>query len=192
MSYRSSSVSFSPLKLALATSFLLIFAQMGCTKPIQVKNWEDPLGSRSGEGDEDGRSAANRAGASASDVPQSALDELRANFEKVHFPYDSVDLTDETRKVLDRNAQILNRYPAIRVTLEGHCDDRGSTEYNLALGERRSASVEEYLVRLGVAETQLRKVSFGEERPLAQDSNEGAWAENRRVEFVATVGAGPG
>lgn len=155
----------------------------GCTKQVQVKDYAsavDGAGDRAGGGADPGSTRVE-------DVPEAVIDELRANFEKVYFEYDSHDLTPDTRAVLERNATILKRYATLRVTLEGHCDDRGSTEYNLALGERRASSVQEYLVGLGVRTEQLERVSYGEERPEAPGEGEGTRSRNRRVEFVATV-----
>ncbi|MCK6529189.1 peptidoglycan-associated lipoprotein Pal [Myxococcota bacterium] len=164
-----------PLGIALALA--------GCTKQVQVKDYGSPLdgaGDRAGDG-------ASAGSTRVEDVPDAVIDELRANFEKVYFEYDSHDLTPDTRSVLERNATILKRYATLRVTLEGHCDDRGSTEYNLALGERRASSVQEYLVGLGVRPEQLERVSYGEERPEVPGEGEGTRSRNRRVEFVATV-----
>ncbi len=104
------------------------------------------------------------------------------DFDKVHFEFDSHILTAEARRVLSENAECLKQMDE-RVTLEGHCDERGTQEYNLALGERRANSVREYLISLGVPSNLLRTVSYGKERPLDRRSNETAWAKNRRVEF---------
>ena len=169
---------------ALAIGGLLLVAS-ACNKQLQVKSYQDPLGND--DGAESAAPPPDDGGGSVHGVPVQALDELRANFERVHFEYDSADLTDTTREALDRNAQILLRYPQIVVSVEGHCDDRGSTEYNLALGERRAAAVKDYLVRLGVKEGQLVPVSYGEERPLDPREDTTAWAQNRRVEFVSRV-----
>lgn len=103
----------------------------------------------------------------------------------VRFAFNDYSLTPETRAALQTLAECL-RENRVNVTLEGHCDERGTEEYNMALGERRASAVKRYLVNLGVEENRLRTVSYGKERPVAYGSNEAAWAQNRRVEFVVT------
>jgi peptidoglycan-associated lipoprotein len=104
----------------------------------------------------------------------------------VHFDLDSAALTEETRRQLEQHALWLQNRRDVRVTLEGHCDERGTVEYNLALGEQRARAVRDYLVSLGVAADRLRTVSYGKERPLDPASNEAAWARNRRVHFTTS------
>ena len=101
----------------------------------------------------------------------------------IHFDFDKYDLKPEARSILQTKAQVLKQYPNMRVTIEGHCDERGTEEYNLALGERRANSAYEFLVLLGVPANRLNKVSYGESRPLDPAGNEVAWAKNRRCEF---------
>jgi len=101
----------------------------------------------------------------------------------IHFDFDKYDLKPEARSVLQAKAQVLKQYPNMRVVIEGHCDNRGTEEYNLALGERRANSAYEFLVLLGVPANRLSKVSYGESRPLDPANNEVAWAKNRRCEF---------
>jgi peptidoglycan-associated lipoprotein len=101
----------------------------------------------------------------------------------VHFPYDSSALTEAARSALERHALWLQSRRDVRVTIEGHCDKRGTTEYNLALGEQRARAVWDYLVSLGVAPERLRTVSYGKERPLDPADTEEAYAKNRRAHF---------
>lgn len=103
--------------------------------------------------------------------------------ERVYFPFDQHALTDQARRVLDANAIILKSSPTLKVSIEGHCDSRGSDEYNLALGERRAHVVKNYLVSLGVASNRLETISYGEEMPADRAMTEDAWAMNRRTEF---------
>ena len=103
--------------------------------------------------------------------------------ERVYFPYDQFTLTNKARRVLDANAIILKSSPALKVSIEGHCDSRGSDEYNLALGERRAHVVKNYLVSLGVASDRFEAISYGEELPADSAMTESAWAMNRRAEF---------
>jgi peptidoglycan-associated lipoprotein len=106
-------------------------------------------------------------------------------FETVYFDFDSSDLRQDSRDVLSRHAEtILKSYPGAKIQIEGHCDERGSAEYNLALGERRAKSVQKYLTTLGVKPESLLIISFGKEKPAVNGSDEAAWAKNRRAEFV--------
>ncbi len=102
----------------------------------------------------------------------------------IHFAFDSYELSAESRAVLAAKATIMRRYSMVRVVIEGHTDERGTEEYNLALGERRARAAYEHLVILGVDPERMSIVSFGEERPMNPAHNETAWAENRRDEFV--------
>ena len=101
----------------------------------------------------------------------------------IHFDFDRYDLKPEARQVLTRKAEIMKQYPEIKLVIEGHCDERGTAEYNLALGERRARAAADYLVNLGVASGKLSIVSYGKDRPLDPGHNEAAWAKNRRDEF---------
>ncbi len=104
----------------------------------------------------------------------------------IHFDYDSADLREADRQMLSRNAETLKKFDFIRVTVEGHCDDRGTVEYNLALGERRARTAYDYIVALGVAADRLKTVSYGKEVPLCQERTEECWARNRRAHFAIT------
>lgn len=103
--------------------------------------------------------------------------------EDVHFDYDQATLTEQARAILDRHAAWLKSHPSAKVMVEGHCDERGTVEYNLALGDRRARAARDYLVSAGVASEALRTTSYGKERPLDTGSNEAAWARNRRAHF---------
>lgn len=109
---------------------------------------------------------------------------LEAQLKTVFFGYDKSDLSDVTLRVLQDNARVLKLNPGLDVVIEGHCDERGTIEYNLALGQRRAASVRDYLIGLGVDANRLRTVSYGEERPVANGNDESAWSRNRRGQFV--------
>ena len=103
--------------------------------------------------------------------------------DRVFFDTDKSDLTADSREVLEKVAVWMNSYPVATVTIEGHADERGTREYNLALGERRANSVSDYLAALGVNPNRLQTVSFGKEQPAVLGSNEEAWAQNRRGVF---------
>ena|SRR5438477_3447730 len=104
--------------------------------------------------------------------------------EDIHFEYDSANLTDQARSVLEKHALWLQSHRGAKVMVEGHCDERGTVEYNLALGEKRARAARDYLASLGVPASRLRIISFGKERPVDPGHNEDAWAKNRRDEFI--------
>ena len=108
-------------------------------------------------------------------------------FRNVHFDYDSSNLNDLARQNIEFNIQILEQNPQVRVQLEGHCDERGTAEYNLALGQKRAQAVYEVLVSYGVDSNRLSTISYGEEVPIETASNDAAWAKNRRVHFSGFV-----
>lgn len=114
---------------------------------------------------------------------EQAIAEIKQNFQRVHFEFDSPSLTADSKAALAKNAELLQKFTSIRVEVQGHADERGTTEYNLALGEKRAQSIVKQLALLGVDGSRLEIVSFGEERPLESGSSESAWAANRRAEF---------
>lgn len=116
-----------------------------------------------------------------------AMQELAKNFERVYFEFDSALLTRDSRDALADNVQIMNRFPEIKVEVEGHCDDRGSSEYNLALGERRAFAIRRYMVTAGLPENRIETISYGEEKPIEIGKTPLAHQMNRRAEFRVTV-----
>jgi len=108
-------------------------------------------------------------------------------FETVFFDYDKSNIRSDQRSILNRNAELLMKYKTVRVQIEGHCDERGTNEYNLALGQRRADASKQYLVEYGVSSSRVTTISYGEERPLDRGHNETAWGKNRRSEFVITA-----
>jgi peptidoglycan-associated lipoprotein len=105
---------------------------------------------------------------------------------EVYFDFDKADVRDADRAVLSKNAEALKRFDFLRVTVEGHCDERGTVEYNLALGERRAKAAYDYLVSLGVPVERLKTVSYGKEVPACLQSTEDCWQKNRRAHFTVT------
>lgn len=103
---------------------------------------------------------------------------------RIHFDFDKYDIRPGDTKILEKNAEVLRAYPEVRARIEGHCDERGTNEYNLALGEKRAAAARDYLIRLGIEKERISVISFGEENPLVTGHNELAWAKNRRAEFA--------
>ena len=104
----------------------------------------------------------------------------------IHFEYDSAALTEEARAILEKHALWLQGHRDLKVTVEGHCDERGTVEYNLALGEQRARATRDYLVSLGVSADRLRVASYGKERPLDPGAGAAAWAKNRRAHFAVS------
>ena len=122
-------------------------------------------------------------------IPGSAED-LRVNVgDTVHFGYNEYTVEDADKQILSRQAAWLQKYPSVRVTVEGHADERGTREYNLALGARRANAVKEVLVSQGVSAGRVETVSYGKERPICTESNESCWAQNRRGVTTVTGGA---
>ena len=107
-------------------------------------------------------------------------------FQPVFYAFDSAEVEGDAQKVLNANAEILRKYPTWVITIEGHADERGTAEYNLALGERRATAARTYLVSLGIPADRLKTVSYGKEFPFDPGHDEAAWAKNRRAHFVVT------
>jgi peptidoglycan-associated lipoprotein len=118
-------------------------------------------------------------------VPGSRADFLQSVVsDRIFFGFDSYSVDDEARRTLDAQAEWLNRNPNVQVTIEGHADERGTREYNLALGDRRANAARDYLQSRGVAANRMQVISWGKERPAIEGSNESAWAQNRRAVTV--------
>ena len=126
---------------------------------------------------------------SADDLAGRNLEDLNRDnpLRPAYFPLDSAELDDEARTIVAANADVLKRYPQWVITIEGHCDERGTTEYNLALGERRAMAAKSYLQSLGVPADRLRTVSYGDEYPFDRTSSEVGWSRNRRAHFVISA-----
>lgn len=112
------------------------------------------------------------------------LDDQVLQLETIHFDYNSYELRPDAIKILEESARLLKKYPAAKVTIEGHCDERGTVEYNIALGERRAYSVKSYLVEYGINPDNLITISYGKEKPLDPGHDEDAWEKNRRAAIV--------
>ena len=104
--------------------------------------------------------------------------------QKIHFDFDQSDVKSEFKKTLEGNANYLKDHDKTSVTIEGHCDERGTAEYNLALGERRAMSTKKYLISLGISADRIYTISYGEELPIDPNHSEDSWAKNRRAHFL--------
>jgi peptidoglycan-associated lipoprotein len=164
------------LKLIALAAALALTA--GCAKKAPE---ELPPAPSTGEATDGG----DQTGIEGQALPGSRADFLQSvPSDRVFFDTDLADIDDQDRQTLDAQAQWLQRYPAVRVTIEGHADERGTREYNLALGERRANAAKNYLASRGVATMRMNVISWGKERPEATGSDEGAWAQNRRAVTV--------
>jgi peptidoglycan-associated lipoprotein len=168
---------------------ILIFTALGCapsasSKPdLSVATPDKSTEKQPGEG----RSLTKESTAQ----PGSSLDDLREGkppatgpLKDIFFGFDRYDLEAEARSTLKANADWLKKNPAGRVEIEGHCDERGTNEYNLALGAKRAQAAKDYLVTLGIATERLSTISYGEEIPVCKEPNESCWRQNRRARFV--------
>ena len=177
------------LAIALVMILPAMFFTASCTKKVvqtqlvPTTQAEVPKASdRSAEEAEQARRLQEdrlRAEATAREAAETAL----VN-ENIHFAFDSSVLLDQAQQILNSKADYLRTNPGVTVTVEGHCDERGTDAYNIALGKRRAESVKNFLVNLGISANRLNTISYGEERPLAMDQNEASWAKNRRAQFV--------
>jgi peptidoglycan-associated lipoprotein len=127
-------------------------------------------------------------GVAAGELPADVAAINQAGYLKdAFFETDKADLRDDTREVLAADAAWLKNHPSVKVTIEGHCDERNTSEYNLALGWRRANAAKDYMVSLGVIADNVATISYGEEKPFAAGHDETAWSQNRRVHFVVTA-----
>ena len=134
--------------------------------------------------------AAERAAAEERAARERAVAAARATLEEmIFFDYDQSAIRDDAAAILRRKADVLRASPQVQIRIAGHADERGSTEYNLALGNRRAESVRQFLAGFGLPESRFSIISYGEEQPLERMSSESAWARNRRAEFQITAGA---
>lgn len=134
------------------------------------------------------RAAEEQRRAAAAEAERNAAAARATLTEMVFFDYDESQLTPETERLLRAKMEILRNNPGVQLRMEGHADERGTSEYNIALGNERAEAVIQFLTNFGIDGGRFTPVSFGEERPLSQASNEASWARNRRVEFVITAG----
>ena len=179
---------------------ILILAGTGCAPSVTNRpdsasmsstTPSDSTAQRSGEGKRSTTAESTTAG-------QSSLDQLRAGessatsasspLKDIYFSFDQYDLELDARNTLKANAEWLKANPTARVEIEGHCDERGTNEYNLALGAKRAQAAKDYLVTLGIATERLSTISYGEEIPQCKEANENCWRQNRRARFVIIPG----
>lgn len=163
----------------------VVFASGGCSR-IEVEQEQDDAYIAPSGDNTDGDVSLGELGDAPADTA-GAAGETPPSMEPVYFTFDSSVLGPEATEALRRNSAFLKDNPRATVQVEGHCDERGTTEYNLGLGERRANAAKGYLLQLGVEQERISIVSYGEERPADPGHGETAWAKNRRAEFVVTT-----
>ncbi|MGB2437036.1 MAG: peptidoglycan-associated lipoprotein Pal, partial [Candidatus Puniceispirillales bacterium] len=164
--------------LRLSTLLAAVFLLAACETAPNATG--DAAGTAASGSSTSGSSTAS-SGSDAASQQRSHLEELISIGDRVLFDFDSYELTSSAKSVLNNQANFLSSNPSVRITIEGHCDERGTREYNLALGERRATAARDFLLAQGVDSARLRTISYGKERPAVAGSNEGAWAKNRRA-----------
>lgn len=131
-----------------------------------------------------GEGAPGGAGVGEETLGAAGAEDPQKELQDVHFDFDRYTIRPEGRMILKENQRVLRRLPDVEVLIEGHCDERGTVEYNLALGQKRAEAVRDYMISLGMRSDQISTISYGEELPLDPRSNEEAWAKNRRAHTV--------
>ena len=169
--------------IKLFTSALLVFFLAACS--TTPKDTADSSGSGSSSSSSDVSSSEEgtitETSPESSSITPGSQEDLIVNVgDRVFFNYDSSDLDSDAQELLQDQVAWLKQYSDVSVIVEGHCDERGTREYNLALGEKRAQSVKNYLISLGISSDRISTISYGKERPAVVGSNDGAWAQNRR------------
>lgn len=194
------------LTIAVAIAALTVGGTMGCRKADPPGPTPEQIEAER-QAAEEARLAAERAeaerlaaaGATGTDAERARAEAVRAETAaareileaRVHFDYDRSAIRSDAEQRLMQKVAVMRANPEVRIRIEGHTDERGSIEYNLALGQRRAESARDYLVNFGIAANRIETVSWGEDRPLVRASNEEAWAMNRRAEFRIIAGGEP-
>jgi len=165
-----------------------LFGFFGCAKKDQVQPGPDEVEVVPAEETVGGPggpvTGEMQPGLSEESLRAEARAELQGQLQDIYFDFDKYNIRPESRLILKENYAVLRGVPGAEVLIEGHCDERGTVEYNLALGQRRANATRDFLISLGMEAPQLSTVSYGEERPLDPRHNEDAWAKNRRCHFV--------
>ena len=165
--------------IKLLASALLVFFLAACSST--PKDTADSSGSGSTSSSSDVSSSAETESTDSASIEPGSQEDLIVNVgDRVFFNYDSAELDTDAQELLQDQVAWLKQYSNVSVIIEGHCDERGTREYNLALGEKRAQSVKNYLINLGISADRVSTISYGKESPAVVGSNDGAWAQNRR------------
>jgi peptidoglycan-associated lipoprotein len=175
---------------------LIFLGLTGCPPTSRPQSQGAVTGAGPGTGSGGGQAGESRGGAGAGPSERSSLEALRQGekpgssgpLKDIYFDYDRYDVRADAREALKTNAGWLKSNPQVRVQIEGHADERGTNEYNLALGAKRSQAAKDYLVTLGIVESRLTTISYGEEVPVCKEQTEDCWQKNRRARFVPAAG----
>jgi peptidoglycan-associated lipoprotein len=169
----------------------MILVAAGCAPSATPKPEPSATSSASAKPATPGPGEGQRGATGESTTGQSSLDDLQKGkppapgpLKEIFFSFDRYDLEGDARETLKLNADWLKRNPTVRIEIEGHCDERGTNEYNLALGAKRAQAAKDYLITLGIAADRLSTISYGEEIPVCKEQNESCWRQNRRARFV--------
>ena len=168
------------MRLKFIMAIAALFVASACTTVTDTDSGAGGSGESTKSSSSSSVESSQSQSKSAEILPGSQADLVSNVGDRVLFEYDSSDLTPEARRTLERQAAWLKRYSNVSVTVEGHCDERGTREYNLALGERRATAVSNFLVALGINGARIMTISYGKEKPVALGSNDTAWSQNRR------------
>ena len=125
-------------------------------------------------------------------IATAAIEQMKANFKRVYFDLNSADLNDDSRAALDENLSIMQKVTELSIEIQGHADERGTTEYNVSLGQKRAEKISQHFTLQGIAPSRIKIISYGEERPAVEGSSEAIWSKNRRCEFVILRSDNPG
>lgn len=185
-------------KSLFVTVLILCFSlvMIGCPKKTTVK--EEPSVKKEGAAEPEAERAAKEKETKSKEQFEKSLVAQKtpgiqgevfesALLKDIHFDFDKYDIRPEDAAILRENAALLKKFPNVKVQLEGHCDERGTIEYNLALGERRANRTKDFLISSGISTARLSTISYGKERPLDPGHNEQAWAKNRRAHTIITA-----
>jgi peptidoglycan-associated lipoprotein len=162
---------------ALTTSFVALFLIVGCSSN-KPKNSQDDAAAVGAEGNNEGLSLELNG---SSDTGKAG------GLRTAYFSYDSSAIEGDTKATIEANAEFLKKMPNVDIQVEGHADERGGRQYNLALGERRAKAVRDHLVAMGIPAKRISVISYGSERPASEGSDESSWSKNRRANFVVTA-----
>jgi peptidoglycan-associated lipoprotein len=125
------------------------------------------------------------------ETEEEIVERMAANFQRVYFDVNSSDLNNESRAALDENLEIMQKETQLSIEIQGHADERGTTEYNVSLGQKRAEKISQHFTMQGIASSRIRIVSYGEEKPVLQGSSETVWSQNRRCEFIILRSSNP-
>ena len=160
----------------LATAAIIAFMVVGCAKKPKMEAPTKPSTTET--------KPADKPADQATDQGTKVESGSSSMFKTIYFDFDRYNLRDDAKADLKKNTDVMQQEENLKITIEGHCDERGTVEYNLALGERRAKSARDYMVNMGVKANRISTISYGKERPVAFEHDEEAWAKNRRDDFV--------